>query len=164
MTRQMSHLRICFFLAAACIVFGAADADEMALAQGQQKTKLAPPNVFLAPTAPYSLGTIAQGKRIIFVSGQTAQDEKGAVVGKDDVAAQARQEFANMKAVLKAGGASMDDVVKITILLKNAADLPKIAGVRKEFFKEPYPASIAYVATLLNPDLLVEVDAIALID
>jgi enamine deaminase RidA (YjgF/YER057c/UK114 family) len=42
-----------------------------------------------------------------------------------------------------------------------AADFPKIGGVRKDFFKEPYPASTAFIAPLLNPDWLVEVEAVA---
>ena len=74
---------------------------------------------------------------------------------------QARQVFANMKAVLAAAGAKMDDVVKITMIIKNGADFPKIGGVRKDFFREPYPASTAFIAPLLNPDWLVEVEAVA---
>jgi 2-iminobutanoate/2-iminopropanoate deaminase len=161
MMGRTSHLRILISLAAAC-VFGAFGAD-VGLAQTQPKTKLAPPNVF-QPPFPYSLGTAAQGKRIIHVSGQVALDEKGALVGKGDPEAQARQVFNNIKAVLEAGGAKMDDVVKINTIVKNAADFPKIGGVRREFFKEPYPASTTFVADLLNPDWLVEIDAIAAVD
>jgi enamine deaminase RidA (YjgF/YER057c/UK114 family) len=50
------------------------------------------------------------------------------------------------------------------MVVKNAADFPKIGAVRKEFFKEPLPASIVFVAALLNPDWLVEVEAIAVVD
>ena len=164
MKRRANNLRVWASLAAVCIVIlGALGADHTGLAQGQQKTKLAPPTVFLPPF-PYSLGMVSQGKCTIYVSGQIALDEKGALVGKDDPEAHARQVFANMKAVLNAGGASMDDVVKITMVVKNAADFPKIGAVRKEFFKEPYPASIVFVAALLNPDWLVEVEAIAVVD
>jgi enamine deaminase RidA (YjgF/YER057c/UK114 family) len=45
-----------------------------------------------------------------------------------------------------------------------SADFPKIGGVRKDFFKEPYPASTAFIAPLLNPDWLVEVEAVAVVD
>ena len=69
-----------------------------------------------------------------------------------------------MKAVLAAAGAKMDDVVKITMIIKNGGDFPKIGGVRKDFFKEPYPASTAFIAPLLNPDWLVEVEAVAIVD
>ena len=133
------------------------------LAQEQAKMKLAPPQVF-QPPFPYSLGIVAQGKRIVYVAGQVALNEKGELVGKDDPEAQARQVFTNMKAVLAAAGAKMDDVVKITMIIKNGADFPKIGGVRKDFFKEPYPACTAFIASLLNPDWLVEVEAVAVID
>src|SRR6516164_330440 len=130
------------------------------LAQEQTKMKLAPPQVF-QPPFPYSLGIVAQGKRIVYVAGQVALGE---LVSKDDPEAQARQVFTNMKAVLAAAGAKMDDVVKITMIIKNGADFPKIGGVRKDFFKEPYPASTAFIASLLNPDWLVEVEAVAVVD
>jgi 2-iminobutanoate/2-iminopropanoate deaminase len=162
MTGHMSFLRVCFSLIASSMIFGAM-VDDVALAQDQQKTKLAPPNVFQFP-APYSLGIVAQGKRIIHIAGQTPLDEKGALVDKDNPEAQARQAFTNMKAVLEAAGASMDSVVKLTIILKNAADYPKIGAVRREFFKEPYPAGTAFVAPLVNPDWLLEVEATAVVD
>jgi reactive intermediate/imine deaminase len=133
------------------------------MAQEQVKTKVEPPQVF-QPPFPYSLGIVAQGKRTIYVAGQVALNEKGELVGKEDPEAQARQVFTNMKAVLGAAGAKMDDVVKITMIIKNGADFPKIGGVRKEFFKEPYPASTAFIASLLNPDWLVEVEAVAVVE
>ena len=133
------------------------------LAQAQGKTKLAPQLVF-QPPFPYSLGIAGQGKRTVYVAGQVALNDKGELVGKDDPEAQARQVFTNMRAVLAAAGAKMDDVVKITMIIKNGADFPKIGGVRKEFFKEPYPASTAFIAPLLNPDWLVEIEAVALLD
>ena len=148
--------------AAVCTAVAIAIAQN-GFAQSSHKTKLAPAEVF-QPPFPYSLGIAAQGKRAIFVAGQVALDAKGALVGKDDPEAQARQVFTNMKAVLEAAGAKMDDVVKITMIIRNAADFPKIGAVRREFFKDPYPASTAFVAALLNPDWLVEVEAIAVVD
>src|SRR5215471_19764841 len=73
------------------------------LAQEQAKMKLAPQQVF-QPPFPYSLGIVAQGKRTVYVAGQVALSDKGELVGKDDPEAQARQVFANMKAVLAAAG------------------------------------------------------------
>jgi reactive intermediate/imine deaminase len=146
----------------ATVVFGAIG-SETAFSQDQLKTKLAPPQVF-QPPFPYSLGILAVGKRTIYVAGQVALNEKGELVGKDDPQAQAQQVFANMKAVLASAGAKMDDVVKITMIIKNGADFPKIGAVRKEFFKEPYPASTAFIAPLLNPDWLVEIEAVAVVD
>src|SRR5262249_58222205 len=107
------------------------------------------------PPFPYSLGIVAQGKRTVYVAGQVALKGKSELVGKDDPEAQARQVFAKMKAVLAAASAKMDDVMKITMIIKNGADFPKIDRCRKEFFKEPYPASTAFIAPLINPDWLV---------
>ncbi len=163
MMRRTSYLQTLLYLTAACTVVGMAATGDVGLAQSPRKTGLAPPQVF-QPPFPYSLGIAAQGKRTIYVAGQVALDAKGGLVGKDDPEAQARQVFANMKAVLAAAGASMDDVVKITMIIRNGADFPKIGGVRREFFKEPYPASTAFIAPLLNPDWLVEVEAVAVVD
>jgi enamine deaminase RidA (YjgF/YER057c/UK114 family) len=58
----------------------------------------------------------------------------------------------------------MDDVVKITTIIKNSADFPKIGAARKEFFKEPYPAGTTFIAPLLDPNWLLEVEAIAVLD
>jgi 2-iminobutanoate/2-iminopropanoate deaminase len=133
------------------------------LAQEHTNMKLAPPQVF-QPPFPYSLGFATQGKRTVYVAGQIPLNEKGELVGKDDAEAQARQVFTNIKAVLAAAGAKMDDVVKITTIVKNVVDFPKIGAVRKEFFKEPYPAGTTFIAPLLNPDWLLEVEAVAVLD
>ena len=115
----------------------ACSGGEAGLAQYPRKSKLAPAQV-AQPPFPYSLGIAAQGKRTIYVAGQVALDQKGALVGKDDPEAQ--------------------------MIIKNPADFPKIGGVRREFFKEPYPASTAFIASLLNPDWLVEIEAVAVVD
>lgn len=163
MARSTRALRTGLSLLAAGLIAGAVTPAGDAAAQSQRKTKLAPAQVFQLPF-PYSQGIAAQGKRIIFVAGQVAIDDQGKLVGKDDPEAQARQVFVNMKAVLEAAGAGMEDVVKITMIVKNAADFPKIGAVRREVFKEPYPASTTFVAALLNPDWLVEIEAIAVVD
>jgi 2-iminobutanoate/2-iminopropanoate deaminase len=66
--------------------------------------------------------------------------------------------------VLAAAGAKMDDVVKITTIIRNGADFLKIGAVRKEFFNEPYPAATTFIAPLLSPDWLLEVEAAAVLD
>src|SRR5262249_62008302 len=91
------------------------------LAQERAKMKLAPPQVF-QPPFPYSLGIVAQGKRIVYVAGQVALNEKGELVGKDDPEAQARQVFTKMKDVIAAAGAKKDSMGKITQSIRNYAD------------------------------------------
>ena len=150
----------------ACIIAATAlvGADaQTVLAQEQKNTRLASPQVY-QPPFPYSLGFVTQGKRTVYVAGQVPLNEKGELVGKDDPEAQARQVFTNIKGVLAAAGAKMDDVVKITTIIRNGADFPKIGAVRKEFFQEPYPAGTTFIAPLLSPDWLLEVEAVAVLD
>jgi len=54
--------------------------------------------------------------------------------------------------------------VKITTIIRNGADFLKIGAVRKEFFNEPYPAGTTFIAPLLSPDWLLEVEAAAVLD
>lgn len=102
--------------------------------------------------------------RLVAISGQVAFDEHGAVVGAGDPAAQARQVFGNLQRCLAAAGAIFDDVIKLTYFVTDAAHMPAIRAVRDEFLGTgPPPASTAVqVAALVFPDLLLEIEALAL--
>ena len=114
------------------------------------------------PLAPYA---IAPGWRVgdmLYLSGQAAINDAGAIVGVGDFDAQLAQTMANIEAVLIAGGASMKDIVKVTIYLRDMANFPKIVDARKHYFTPPYPAdTIVEVKSLALPELLVEIDVIA---
>jgi 2-iminobutanoate/2-iminopropanoate deaminase len=98
----------------------------------------------------------------IYVSGQIALDADGRLVGKGDPAAQTEQVIQNVIALLEADGASLRDVVKLTVFVTDMQHLPAILEVRRRHFSEPYPAvSLVEVSRLVNPDLLVEIEAIA---
>lgn len=99
----------------------------------------------------------------IFVSGQAAIDEQGALVGGQDFIAQARAAFRNLESVLVAAQSSLDDVVKVTIFLTDMSYFPEVVALRREFFRPPYPAdSIVEVRALALPELMFEIEAIAL--
>ena len=85
------------------------------------------------------------------------------LVGLGDIRAQTRQTLENVKAVLEAAGATMDDVVKVTVFVTNVAEhFSQIHEVRAEFFEKDYPAStLVEVKALANKDLLIEIEAIA---
>ena len=102
---------------------------------------------------------------LLFVSGLVGVDRHGALVGGDDVAAQARQVFANMRAVLDEAGCSFADVVKVTVYLTDVDDRPKINPVRQEVFGDTTrPAStLVEVSRLAVPGAKVEIEAVALI-
>lgn len=71
----------------------------------------------------------------------------------------------NIGKVLAAGGATFDDVCKVTVFVTDLADLPALQAVRPEFFNEPHPAStLVKVAQLINPEWLVEIEAIAIVE
>ena len=102
--------------------------------------------------------------RLAAISGQVAFDESGQIVGQGDAEAQARQVFENLRRCLAAAGATFDDVIKLTYFVTDAAYMPSIRTVRDEFLGTgPLPASTAVqVAALVVPDLLLEIEALAL--
>ena len=101
---------------------------------------------------------------IVFVSGQVAADANGALVGPGDAAAQAEQCFANVGAALEAAGATWNDAVKITCYLVNADDYPAYAAARLAMFPQGGPASSTVVVeALIRPELLIEIEAYAVI-
>ncbi|HJY82522.1 MAG TPA: RidA family protein [Candidatus Binatia bacterium] len=109
---------------------------------------------------------LAQARQIgntIYVSGQVAYDAAGQLVGAGDMKAQTRQVFDNIKAVLAAAGAGMEDIIKINTYITDQSKFMDMLEVRKEIFSaQPPPASTAVVvAGLAFPGLLIEVEAIA---
>ncbi|MFJ3909301.1 enamine deaminase RidA (YjgF/YER057c/UK114 family) [Streptomyces sp. 2132.2] len=103
--------------------------------------------------------------QFVAVSGQCAFDEQGRVVGAGDAAAQARQVFENLRRCLAAAGATFDDVVKLTYFVTDMAHLPAVREARDAVIPaDRLPASSAVqVAALVRPELLLEVEAFAVL-
>ena len=101
--------------------------------------------------------------KTIYVSGKTARDEHGNMVS-DDFEAQTVQSFENVKLTLEAAGASLSDVVKCTVYLKDINNLGKFREIRNRYFTPPRPASTAVEVSGLVPGAIVEIDAIAVVD
>ena len=98
---------------------------------------------------------------ILFVSGLTAHDAEGRLVGGTDAAKQTRQILMNLKLVLDAAGATMADVLKVTVFLTNIDDRAAINPVRQEFFGSARPAStLIEVSRLALPEMKVEIEAV----
>jgi 2-iminobutanoate/2-iminopropanoate deaminase len=115
------------------------------------------------PLSHYTDAVRADGP-LLFVSGVVPVDEAGRLVGGDDVVAQARQVFANMGAVLAAGGATFADVVKVTVFLTDVDDRARINTVRQEVFGEARPAStLVEISALAVPGAKIEVEAVAVV-
>jgi reactive intermediate/imine deaminase len=117
---------------------------------------------------PYVPFRLAQGYRVgelLFISGQAAIDGNGQLVGVGNFDVQAEQVFANLDRVLRAGGSSLANVIKVTIFLRDMANLGKIVELRGRYFTAPYPAdTIVEVSSLYSPDALLEIEAIAVSD
>lgn len=102
--------------------------------------------------------------RVLHISGHVSQDIKGETIGKGCMEAQTRQVLENIREVLTYAGGTMDDVVKVTVFVTDVSEITTIHKVRFEFFNEPYPAStLVQVARLIDPDWLIEIQAIAVI-
>jgi 2-iminobutanoate/2-iminopropanoate deaminase len=114
-------------------------------------------------TAP-AVGPFAAAVRageLIFVSGQVGQDPAtGALVGAD-VTAQAEQALANVRAVLRAAGKSLDDVVRVGVYLCDMGDFAKMNAVYARHFAAPYPARTTIAVAALPLGARIEIDLIA---
>jgi reactive intermediate/imine deaminase len=117
----------------------------------------------LDPFEPYA---ISQGIRVgdlIYLSGQAALDRDGRLVGVGDFDAQAEQTFRNIDELLRAAGSSLAQVIKVSIYLTDMSNFGKIVELRKKWFRKPYPAdTIVQVGSLALPELMIEIEAIAL--
>ena len=112
----------------------------------------------------YSPGWEVSNGRLIYVAGQIPWDADGQTVAKGDVAGQTRQVFENIAAVLAESGASLNDVIKLTIFSADISYRNTINQVRSETFTEPYPASTQVaVAALVDPEWMVEIEAVAFV-
>lgn len=116
----------------------------------------------------YTHVVVATGSRTVFIAGQEPEDQRGELVGRGDLAAQAHQVFTNLGHALTAAGARPDQVTKITIYVVGLRreHLPVIEEMRITLFGSHKPADTVVGVSALagGPDYLIEVDAIAVTD
>lgn len=109
----------------------------------------------------------SSGRDTVLVSGQVAYDAEGAIVGRGDLALQSRQVYENLRKALAAVGATMDDLVKTTLFVRDLdPEKARIVRTARAPFLAPdrLPAStMVGVSSLAHPDLLLEVEAIAMV-
>jgi enamine deaminase RidA (YjgF/YER057c/UK114 family) len=96
----------------------------------------------------------------VWVSGTTATDGQGQLVGAGDAARQTRQALANIRAALERAGATLDDVVRTRIYVRHMSDWEAIGRTHGEFFGDVRPATaMVEVSALIDPEMLVEIEA-----
>ncbi len=113
--------------------------------------------------APGAIGPYSQGinySNLVFTSGQLPMDPETKTM-PDDIAEQARLSLSNVKAILEAGGAGMDTVLKVTVFLTDMADFAAVNEVYKTFFSSPFPARSCFAVAALPLGARVEIEAIA---
>lgn len=117
-----------------------------------------------APVGPYNQAIAASGQ-MVFVAGQIPLDpSSGQIVGGDDVAAQTEQAIANLKAILTAAGATLQDVVKTSVFLADMNDFASMNSVYAKYFDEATaPARACVEVARLPKDVRVEIECIAVI-
>lgn len=124
----------------------------------------------LIPSASWPAGfTFSPGVRVgnlVFLSGTTATDDKGKLVGAGDIVAQTRQIFRKFEAVLALVGGSLQNIVETTDYVLSLEEYNKTAQLRRELFKgPPWPAATGVVVSgLVRPDALIEIKGIAVLD
>ncbi len=115
-----------------------------------------------SPDAPAAIGPYSQAIRVghtVYLSGQIGLDPRtGQLV--DGLEAQARQVFGNLQAVAAAAGGTLDDIVKVSILLVDLGDFAKVNEIQASYFKAPFPARATYQVAGLPRGARVEVEGI----
>ena len=124
----------------------------------------------LFPSLPYGFSQIvvASGRKTVFISGQTAWDERKNILGGDSVLQQARQAFRNVEKAMQAAGGTLKDVVALRIYVVDyQAECGTAVGtaLRECFSSENPPASTWIgVSALADPEFLIEIEATAVLD
>ncbi len=126
---------------------------------------------FLNPDGLFKPSTFSQiavtkGDKVIYISGQTARDPTSKIVAVGDVKGQAERVFANLRTAVEAVGGSMGDIAKITTFVVNLQpdDRVWIGELVKKHFPKPPAHTLVGISALAAPELLIEVEAIAVLD
>jgi enamine deaminase RidA (YjgF/YER057c/UK114 family) len=131
-------------------------------------TKIQPETLFqraLEGRVLYTHVVVAETQSLIFISGQLARDKSGNIVGPRDMRRQIRQVGENLRAGLEAAGASLANLVKTTTFVTDIDEFFKHVDVRHDYLGVGLPASTTVeVRRLSHPDLMVEIEAVAVKD
>ncbi len=132
-------------------------------AQGSS-TRYVNPSGLVKPTG-YTHVVVAPDGRTVYIAGQVAFDSTGAMVGEGDFAAQAEQVYRNLERALQSVGGSMADLVKTTTFITDIKNLPSLREVRSRRLSKTQPPAntLLQVSSLARPELLIEIEGIAVL-
>jgi 2-iminobutanoate/2-iminopropanoate deaminase len=112
----------------------------------------------------FSAAVITEGGKVIWLAGHTGQKDSGGDSLAGDFDAQVRQTFKNIEATLKQSGASLKDIVTMTVFLGDSRTTTRMTEIRAEIFGENFPASAAITVTgFADPSMLIEIQGIAVV-
>ena len=123
--------------------------------------------IISTPKAPAAIGPYSQAVLVngmLFTSGVIPIDPETNTWVQGDVETQARQAIGNLKNLIVASGSSMEKVVKTTVFIKDMNDFGKINDIYKEFFTSDFPARSCVEVARLPKDVLIEIEAIAVVE
>ncbi len=131
-----------------------------------KKTIINPPE--LPRPRGFSHGILVTGGRLLFLAGQTGSDTAGRIIAPGDLVAQYERTLRNLKMVVEAAGGNMQDIVKITIFVRDRDDylahLKPLGQVHRSFFGDYYPATALFeVSRFFQDDALVEIEGLAML-
>lgn len=117
------------------------------------------------PIGVYSQGIkVENPNSIIFVSGFTSRNKEGDVVGIGDIKLQTEIVLKNIKNALQEVGADMNNIVKMTIYIRDMNDFKEIHEIRAKYFSHPYPAcAMLEVSRMVSEESLIEIESIAVL-
>ncbi len=122
--------------------------------------------IIATANAPAAIGTYSQAVKVgntVYLSGQIPLNPQTMEMVTDSFQAQAIQVFNNLKAVAEAAGGSLNDFVKITVLLSDLKYFAEVNSIMATYFDEPYPARAAYAVKALPKDADIEIEAIMVV-
>jgi enamine deaminase RidA (YjgF/YER057c/UK114 family) len=152
-------MNIPVLVAAAVLVSAAAGA------RAESRLELRNPDGLFKP-ATFSQVAIAEGDRMVFISGQTARDHTSSIVAIGDVRKQAEKALDNLRVAIESVGGSMGDIAKITTFVVGLKpdDRAWIGEMVKRNFPKPPAHTLVGISALAAPELLVEIEAVAVLD
>ena len=133
------------------------------VAQGTGPRYINPPSL-VKPTG-YTHVVVSPDGRTVYVAGQVAFDSTGQLVGTGDFQKQAEQVFQNLRRALASVGGSLDDIAKTTTFVTDLKHVPQLRELRAKYLDPAHPLAntLLVVSSLARADLLIEIEAVALL-